>query len=215
MKMDKKKALEEIAEQVNKCQRCLLYKNANKGVPGEGNPDAKIMFIGEGPGYHEDQQGIPFCGAAGKLLDNLLQSIKVQRKEVFIGNVLKHRPPGNRDPLPEEIEACKIWLDKQIEIIQPKIIVTLGRFSMYKFIPDAKISRIHGQARFVNFKGKRYIVIPMFHPAAALRRADVMEQLKEDFKKIPKFLEEQIRPIETNLTNTNQTKKTNKQLALL
>lgn len=213
--MNKKKALGEIARQVSKCQRCSLYKNANQGVPGEGNSEAEIMFIGEGPGYHEDQQGIPFCGAAGKLLDNLLQSIKVKREDVFIGNVVKHRCPNNRDPLPEEIEACKIWLDKQIEIIRPKIIVTLGRFSMYKFIPDAKISQIHGQARYVNLESRKYIVIPMFHPAAALRRADVMEQIKQDFKKIPQFLKEQIQPIETNFTNTNQTDKTNKQLALL
>jgi len=202
--MDKKRALEEVAEQVRKCQRCPLYKQASQGVPGEGNPDAEIMFIGEGPGFHENQKGIPFCGAAGKLLDQLLQSTKVKREEVFIGNVVKHRPPGNRDPLPEEIEACKIWLDKQIEIIQPKIIVTLGRFSMAKFIPDGKISQIHGQARFVNFQGKRYIIIPMFHPAAALRGAEVMVKIKEDFLKIPKFLEAQIQPMETNLTNTNQ-----------
>lgn len=213
--MDKKEALDEITKQVSKCQRCPLYKNANKAVPGEGNPEAEIMFIGEGPGYHEDQEGIPFCGASGKLLDQLLQSIKVKREEVFIGNVVKHRPPGNRDPLPEEIEACKIWLDKQIEIIQPKIIVTLGRFSMYKFIPDGKISQIHGQARYINFRGKKYIVVPMFHPAAALRTADVMGKVKEDFQKIPQFLKEQIRPIETNLTNINETKEADKQLVLL
>lgn len=212
--MDKKEALDEIAKQVSKCQRCSLYKNANRAVPGEGNPDAKIMFIGEGPGYHEDQKGIPFCGAAGKLLDQLLQSIEVKREEVFIGNVVKHRPPGNRDPLPEEIEACKIWLDKQIEIIQPKIIVSLGRFSMAQFIPDGKISQIHGQARYVNFKGKKYIVIPMFHPAAALRRADVMEKIKEDFKKIPKFLNENMNQGNTKTQKELETLK-EEQLSLL
>lgn len=210
--MNKKKALEEISEQVSRCQKCPLYKNTNKAVPGEGNPNAGIMFVGEGPGFWEDQKGIPFCGAAGKLLDQLLQSIKVKREEVFIGNVVKHRPPNNRDPLPEEIEACKIWLDKQIEIIQPKIIVTLGRFSMSKFIPDGKISQIHGQAKFVEFKNRRYIVIPMFHPAAALRSVAVMEQIKQDFQKIPKFLEAQIKPIKTNLTDTNQA---DEQLAFL
>jgi len=194
--MDKKKALEEVAKQVEKCRRCSLYKKANNAVPGEGNPEAKVMFVGEGPGFWEDQKGIPFCGAAGRLLDQLLQLIKVKREDVFIGNVIKHRPPGNRDPLPEEIKACEIWLDKQIEIIQPKIIVTLGRFSMAKFIPEGKISQIHGQARYVNFKGKKYIVIPMFHPAAALRRADIMEKIKGDFQKLSQFLKEQIRPIE-------------------
>lgn len=188
--MTKAEKLKQIAGRVAKCTRCSLYKRANKPVPGDGNPDAEVMFIGEGPGYHEDQQGLPFVGAAGKLLDNLLQSIKLARKEVFIGNVIKHRPPGNRDPLPEEIEACHSFLDEQIQIIEPKIIVTLGRFSMNKFLPGEKISQIHGQARFVDFLGKRYIVIPMYHPAAALRSGKIMEEIKKDFQKIKKFLEE-------------------------
>ncbi|MBM3208981.1 uracil-DNA glycosylase [Candidatus Shapirobacteria bacterium] len=187
---EKQKELEEIAGQVNECQRCPLYRGANRAVPGEGSPDAKIMFIGEGPGYWEDQRGIPFCGAAGALLDKLLQSIKVERKSVFIGNVVKHRPPGNRDPLPEEIAACSEWLDRQIGIIQPKIIVTLGRFSMAKFIPEGKISQIHGQPRFIEFEGEKYIVIPMFHPAAALRSLEIMGKIKEDFSKIPELLKE-------------------------
>ena len=187
--MTKAERLEEIAERVAKCTRCGLYKKANKSVSGDGNPDAEVMFIGEAPGYWEDQKGIPFCGAAGKLLDKLLQLIEVERKDVFIGNVLKHRPSGNRDPLPEEIEACQPFLDEQIQIIEPKIIVTLGRFSMNKFLPNEKISQIHGQARYVDFLGKRYIVIPMYHPAAALRRGRIMEEIKEDFKKIRLFLE--------------------------
>lgn len=150
------------------------------------------MFIGEGPGYHEDRLGRPFVGQAGKLLDQLLSSIKVDRKDVFIGNMVKHRPPGNRDPLPAEIEACRPFLDEQVKIIDPKIIVTLGRFSMNKFLPGEYISKIHGQARFVNLAGKKRIVMPMYHPAAALRNGRIMEEIKEDFKKLPQFLEEKI-----------------------
>ncbi|MGB9707102.1 MAG: uracil-DNA glycosylase [Microgenomates group bacterium] len=186
---EKKRRLKEVAKQVRECKKCLLYKNATHPVPGEGNPEAKIMFIGEGPGYWEDQQGRPFVGQAGKLLDELLQLIKISRMEVFITNVVKHRPLGNRDPLPEEIEACKEFLDAQIEIIDPQIIVTLGRFSLNKFLPGEFISKVHGQARFVDFAGKRRIVIPMYHPAAALRSEKIMKELKQDFQKIPKFLE--------------------------
>lgn len=185
----KKQKLEEIEKLTAKCRKCPLYKNATNPVPGEGNPEAEIMFIGEGPGYNEDQQGRPFVGQAGRLLDQLLQLIKVTRKEVFITNVVKHRPPENRDPLPEEIEACKNYLDEQIKIINPKIIVTLGRFSMNKFLPNEFISKVHGQARFVDFAGERRIIIPMYHPSAALRSERVMAEIKQDFQKIPKFLE--------------------------
>jgi len=203
-KMENKQALEEIAKKIDKCQKCPLYKNANKAVPGEGNPNAKIMFIGEAPGYHEDQQGIPFCGASGKLLDKLLALININRKDVFIANILKHRPPDNRDPLPEEIEVCKTWLDQQIATIQPKIIVTLGRFSMYKFMPNVKISQVHGQARYIDFNGQQYIVIPMFHPAAALRRGDFMVIIREDFQKIPKFLHPKAETEEKSVKNNEQ-----------
>jgi len=180
--------LDKISRQVAKCQRCPLYKNATNPVPGEGNPEAEIMFIGEGPGYWEDQKGIPFCGAAGRLLDELLASIKIERKNVFIGNVVKHRPPENREPEPSEIEACREFLDEQIKIIQPEMIVTLGRFSLNKFLPEGKITQIHGQARQIEFQGRRIILVPMFHPAAALRRGEVMEMLKIDFLKLPDFL---------------------------
>ena len=186
---EKKQELQKIAQEVEKCQQCALYKRANRGVSGEGNPDARMMFIGEGPGYWEDQKGIPFCGAAGKLLDELLQLIKLDRKEVFIGNVIKHRPPDNRDPLPQEIEACRSWLDKQIEIINPEIIVTLGRFSMAKFLPEAKISRIHGQPQTIDFQGKKLVIMPMYHPAAGLRRGEILEDLRKDFLKLGKLLE--------------------------
>jgi len=185
---EKQKKLDEIAAQVAKCTRCRLHQQATKGVPGDGDPESEVIFIGEGPGYHEDQQGLPFVGVAGRLLDRLLQLIKLKRSEVWIGNVIKHRPPGNRDPLPEEIEACRPFLDEQIKIIDPKIIVSLGRFSMSKFLPGEKISQVHGQARYVNFAGKKRIIIPMYHPAAALRRGAIMEQIKKDFLKIPQFL---------------------------
>jgi DNA polymerase len=146
------------------------------------------MFIGEGPGFHEDQQGLPFVGPAGKLLDKLLSSIGLKREEVFITNVIKHRAPGNRDPMPSEIDACRGFLDKQIEVIDPKVVVTLGRFSMDKFIPGARISQVHGQARFVQFGDKKLIVIPMYHPAAALRAGRIMEELRKDFLGIGKYL---------------------------
>ena len=190
----KHRKLKEIARQVAECQKCSLCQQANRSVPGEGNPAAEIMFIGEGPGYHEDQRGIPFCGAAGRLLDQLLQSIKVKREDVWIGNVVKHRPPGNRDPLPEEIEACRGYLDEQIKTINPKIIVTLGRFSMRKFLPGEFISNIHGQARFVEFGDSKYIIIPMYRPAAALRNGKILETIRNDFQKIPILLKNQPEP---------------------
>ena len=185
---EKQKELEKIAQEVERCQRCPLYKRANRGVPGEGNPDARMMFIGEGPGYHEDQKGIPFCGAAGRILDELLYLIKLERKEVFIGNVVKHRPPENRDPLPLEIEACRPWLDEQIEIIKPEMIVTLGRFSLGKFLPEARISRVHGQPQKIEFQGREMILVPMYHPAAGLRRGEILEDLKKDFLALANLL---------------------------
>ena len=182
--MDKREKLEKIAKQVVECQRCGLFKGTNRSVPGQGNPNAEVVFVGEGPGYWEDQRGIPFCGPSGKLLNKLFQLIGLSREEVWIGNVVKHRAPNNRDPLPEEIEACRLFLDEQIKIINPKIIVTLGRFSMNKFLPGEYISQVHGQARFVDFAGEKRIVISMYHPAAALRNGRIMEEIKEDFKKI-------------------------------
>jgi uracil-DNA glycosylase family 4 len=186
---EKQQKLTKVAEEVKKCTRCDLYKEATKAVPGEGNPQAEVMFIGEGPGFWEDKQGLPFVGQAGKLLDQLLVSINLPRKEVFIGNVIKHRPPGNRDPLPEEIKACEPYLDEQIKTIDPRIIVTLGRFSLNKFLPGEYISKIHGQARFIDFAAKKRIIIPMYHPAAALRSAIIKGEIETDFKKIREFLE--------------------------
>ena len=185
------KAVEILRKKAPHFQCGEAYKTATQAVPGEGNPDAKIMFVGEGPGFWEDKKGRPFVGQAGKLLDKLLsakggsasggQLINLSRKNIFITNMVKHRPPGNRDPLPDEIKACSLWIDKQIEIINPKIIVTLGRFSMAKFIPEGKISHIHGKKFVIEFKGRRTIVIPMFHPAAGLRSGEILKALKEDF----------------------------------
>lgn len=187
--MDKQEGLEQIAKQVAGCRKCSLYKHATKAVPGAGSAEAEIFFIGEGPGYHEDQQGLPFVGAAGKLLDSLLEEIGLKRKDVFIGNMVKHRPPNNRDPEPAELDACMPWLDQQLAIIEPKMIVTLGRFSMAKFIPDGKISLIHGQPRFLEYQGRKILIVPLFHPAAALRNGNVMSQFRQDFLKLPQFLE--------------------------
>ncbi len=159
-------------------------------VFGLGNPDSEILFIGEGPGYWEDQKSEPFVGNAGKLLDSLFSSIELERKDVFITNVVHHRPPENRDPLPEEIEAYGKYLDEIIRIINPKMIVTLGRFSMGKFLPGVKISAVHGKKFSVNWEDKSIIVVPMYHPAAGLRSLGVKHQLESDFRKLPEVLEE-------------------------
>ena len=187
--MCKKEELGQLKREMEKAD-LTLKKGATNLVFGEGNPDAKIFFLGEGPGYWEDIKGRPFVGQAGVLLNQLLQSIKVERNNVFITNVVGYRPPGNRDPLPEEIGAFQPYIDKMIEIIKPKIIVTLGRFSMVKFLPGVKISIVHGSAFVVNWKGREIKVVPMYHPAAALRNGEVMRQIKEDFFKLPELLKE-------------------------
>lgn len=176
--------LETLAAEIAGCTQGLLHQGRTKVVPGEGPENAQIMFIGEAPGFHEDQQGRPFVGAAGKFLEELLESIGLTRKDVFIANVIKCRPPGNRDPLPEEIEACKPFLDRQIELIQPKLVVTLGRFSMARAFPKARISRIHGQPRKIG--GVLYY--PMYHPAAALHQPSLRSVLKEDMRRIPELI---------------------------
>jgi DNA polymerase len=173
--------LNQIAAEVNGCTRCKLHAGRKKAVPGEGPADAEIMFIGEGPGFHEDQQGRPFVGAAGKFLEELLGYIGLKREQVFIANVVKCRPPGNRDPEAEELEACAAYLERQIKALNPKVIVTLGRYSMERFFPGAKISTIHGQARKVDGR----LVVAMFHPAAALHQQKYRQPLIDDFKKLP------------------------------
>jgi uracil-DNA glycosylase len=180
--MDKVKELKDLREKMRDAD--LPLKNgATKLVFGEGNPLSKILFIGEGPGYWEDQQGRPFVGNAGKLLDKSLEEIGLRRKDVFITNVVHYRPPENRDPEPAEIAAFQPYLDRIIEIIDPDVIVTLGRFSMGKFLPDVKISQVHGEPNTINW-GRKRVVFPMYHPAAALRAGTVMESFKSDFKKL-------------------------------
>jgi DNA polymerase len=184
--LNAEQTLTQIAREVSTCTNCALHHSRKKAVPGEGPAQAEIMFIGEGPGFHENEQGRPFVGAAGQFLDQLLQQAGVTRGEVWIGNVVKCRPPGNRDPLPEELAACDVYLEQQMAAINPSIIVTLGRFSMNKFMPGAKISQVHGQMRKV---GERY-VIAMFHPAAALHQASLKPAILADFGKLPELLKQ-------------------------
>jgi uracil-DNA glycosylase family 4 len=179
--------LELIADEVRSCTRCRLYQTAKKGVPGEGNPRADVLLVGEGPGFHEDVQGRPFVGPAGKLLDELLARAGLRREDVFITNVVKHRPPGNRDPQPDEKEACGAYLERQIAIIQPKLIVTLGRHSMATFFgPTAKISQIHGTTK----PWRDMLAYACFHPAAALHQPRFRELLEQDFDGLPRALEQ-------------------------
>ncbi|CAG1006935.1 Type-4 uracil-DNA glycosylase [Anaerolineales bacterium] len=184
--MSTEQTLSRIAKEVSTCTKCALHESRKKSVPGDGPASAEIMFIGEGPGFHENEQGHPFVGASGKFLDQLLAQAGLTRGEVFIANVVKCRPPGNRDPLPDELAACNVYLEAQIEAINPSIIVTLGRFSMNKFFPGAKISAVHGQMKRI---GERF-VIPMFHPAAALHQAALKPSILGDFAKLPDQLNE-------------------------
>lgn len=179
-------ALEELNKKISEDTLLPLKSVATNSVPGEGNVDADILFIGEAPGAKEDELGRPFVGAAGKFLDELITSIGLSRESVFIANLIKHRPPGNRDPLPEEIEAYVPYLEKQIEIIQPKVFVTLGRYSMQYFLGEKlAISKIHGQPKRRNGR----VIMPMYHPAAALYSGNLRPVLKADFAKIPKVIE--------------------------
>ena len=179
-------AVRQLCEQIMSCTKCALHQSRTHAVPGEGPEDAEIMFIGEAPGFYEDRQGRPFIGAAGKFLGQLLEMISLRREDVYICNVLKCRPPQNRDPQPDEIEACKPYLDRQIELMQPKVVVTLGRFSMARWFPDARISRIHGQARKIDNR----LYYPMYHPAAALHQPSLRPTVAEDMRQIPKFIAE-------------------------
>ena len=176
--------LRALAAEVGACTKCKLHAGRIKAVPGEGPANAELMFIGEGPGFHEDQQGRPFVGAAGKFLDELLGYAGLRREEVFIANVVKCRPPGNRDPEPDELEACAGYLERQIAVLNPKVIVTLGRYSMARFFPNAKISAIHGQARKLDHQ----VVVAMFHPAAALHQQSLRNTVVADFKKLPELI---------------------------
>ena len=191
-----------LEENIKKCCSCLLRGTCSQVVPGEGNPEAQILFIGEAPGAEEDKQGTPFVGAAGKFLNQMLEAIDLKREDVFIANVLKCRPPANRDPMPEEVAACWPWLLEQIKTIKPKLIVLLGRHAMEIFLPNQKISQIHGTAvrRELPGVGKQVFYV-LYHPAAALYQGNLREVLLADFKKIPKVLaaiekEEKINSVE-------------------
>jgi uracil-DNA glycosylase len=179
-------ALTDVYERIAVCPDCDLCQSRNRAVPGEGPEDAEIMFVGEAPGFYEDQLGRPFVGPAGRFLEELLASIGVRRDQVYIGNLIKCRPPENRDPLPKEIEACRQWLSRQIELIKPKVIATLGRYSLAWFFPDESIGRVHGQTRYRD----GIYFLPMYHPAAALHAASMRCTIEEDFRKLPAALEE-------------------------
>jgi len=179
-------ALSELYQETALCQDCELSKQRTRVVPGEGSEEAALLFIGEAPGWHEDQQGRPFVGSAGKFLDELLASIGLRREEVYIANVVKCRPPGNRDPLPLEMKACRKWLDRQIEIIKPKVIVTLGRHSLSQFFPGDSIGKARGTVR----RKQGAIYFAMYHPAAALHQQSLRRIIEEDMLKIPSLLNE-------------------------
>ena len=183
--MGAREALEAVAAEVAVCEDCKLHLSRKNAVPGEGPPSADLMFIGEGPGFHENEQGRPFVGAAGRFLEELLAHIGMRREEVFICNVVKCRPPGNRDPEQQEIEACARYLERQIEAVDPKVIITLGRFSMARYFPNARISRIHGQP--AEIEGR--LIVPMYHPAAALHQPSLRETVQADFAKLPVLIE--------------------------
>ena len=182
--MNSMEILTQVAEEVSVCTKCILYHSRKNAVPGEGPVDTEIMFIGEGPGFYENEQGRPFAGAAGKFLEELLESIGITREEVFITNVIKCRPPANRDPQSDELDACSEYLERQIQAINPKVIVTLGRFSMARFLPNAKISDVHGQAA----KIKNRLVVPMYHPAAALHQPSLRPTVERDFSLLPELI---------------------------
>jgi len=177
-------ALSDLYREIERCQDCELAKYRNRVVPGEGPEKADLLFIGEAPGWHEDQQGRPFVGPAGKFLDELLASIGLKRDQVYIANVIKCRPPGNRDPLPSEIQACSKWLNRQIELIRPKMVVTLGRYSMARYFPNQSISQVHGKAK----KQDNIIYYAMYHPAAALHQGSLRKIIEADMLKIPQVL---------------------------
>ncbi|MCS7206847.1 MAG: uracil-DNA glycosylase [Dehalococcoidia bacterium] len=176
--------LEALAQRIRACQDCPLARTRTQAVPGEGPDTPLIMCIGEAPGYHEDQEGRPFVGPAGRFLEELLASVGIKRSEVYITNVVKCRPPDNRDPLPGEIEACKKYLDEQIALLRPKIIVTLGRYSLARFAPKESISKVHGKPRRI----PEGILFPMYHPAAALHYQGLRPVLEQDIRLLPELI---------------------------
>ena len=186
MTEDRAAKLAAIATEIRRCSACRLHKSANNSVPGYGDANAEILFIGEAPGFEEDRQGLPFVGRSGRYLDYLLNLIGMKREQVFITNVIKHRPPENRDPQADELVACKSFIDRQFEIINPLVVVTLGRFSMTRYFPDGKISQIHGRPRYDTDRA----YYPMFHPAAALRTPELRHDMEADIQRLPEIVTE-------------------------
>ena len=176
--------LNALADEIRACRACPLHRSARQAVPGEGSAESGIFFLGEAPGYHEDLQGRPFVGSAGQLLDELLADIGLDRSKVFITNVVRHRPPENRDPLPDEVTACDIWLRRHLEVLRPRVVVTLGRHAMAKFLPGESISRIHGRPR----KVEGLTIFPVYHPAAALHQPALRGALEGDFASLALLL---------------------------
>lgn len=188
---ERREALVELYREVSRCTRCPLHQGRTKVVFGAGNADADLMFVGEAPGREEDLQGLPFVGRAGKLLDQLLNEVGLDRGDVFITNVLKSRPPGNRDPDPAEIDACKPYLHMQVELIEPRVICTLGNFSTKLLTRSQRgITSVHGRPQVHELGARAVRVYPIYHPAAALRSTKVLEELREDFHRLPELLEE-------------------------
>ncbi|HLE51652.1 MAG TPA: uracil-DNA glycosylase [Anaerolineales bacterium] len=209
--MKAEEVLKQVAEEVSGCKKCGLYHSRKLAVPGEGPVNAEIMFIGEGPGFHENEQGRPFVGAAGKFLEELLARIGLKREQVFITNVVKCRPPSNRDPHPEEVETCtSTYLERQIQAINPKVIVTLGRYSMGLYLPNAKISSVHGQAMQV--RGR--LIVPMYHPAAALHQQSLKPEIENDFARLPQLISKAADAPEYVEQTTPEEKQEPKQLSL-
>lgn len=191
---------ETLVQQIHECTKCALSQKRTRAVPGEGSLSADVVFIGEGPGFHEDQQGRPFIGPAGKLLDELLESAGFNREDVYITNMVKCRPPNNRDPLPGEIDACRTYLEQQLAMINPKVIVTLGRYSFSKFFPEIPIGKARGEPR--NWEG--ITVFPVYHPAAALRNGSLRATLEKDFSELPKILAAEPPPLESQPEKSEQ-----------
>ncbi|MBN1643632.1 MAG: uracil-DNA glycosylase [Dehalococcoidales bacterium] len=203
-------ALTDLYQEISLCRQCEIARARTRVVPGEGAENAEILFIGEAPGWHEDQQGRPFVGPAGQFLDSLLSSINLKRQQVYIANVIKCRPPDNREPLPIEIANCQKWLDKQIEIISPKIIVTLGRYSMARFFPGKSISKIHGTVQ----KQNGIIYFAMYHPAAALHQGNLRQVIEQDMLKLPSLLTQAQTQTETSEETATESDSQPQQLSM-
>ncbi len=194
---ERREALIALYREVSECERCPLHADRTKAVFGAGNADAELMFIGEAPGAEEDRQGLPFVGRAGQLLNQLLEEIGMKREDAFVANVLKSRPPGNRDPQPEEIDACWPYLERQIQLIEPRVIATLGNFATKKITGNQTgITRVRGTPQVHAIAGRTVFVFPLLHPAAALRTPSLVEALREDFAKLPALIAEPLPELE-------------------